>query len=481
MKKPPELSLWKEVAWVLVLLALGALLRVGFILQQGPDFFFEDSLVFDGAARHFLESGEFGNEFRRFPAYPVLMAGVYRIFGPDPYPVRFLQVVLSLGIGFCVWWIGRRLFGVRTGLLALAASVLFPAHIILAGLEYPMVPGTLLIWVTFTLFIMESLRPRPRGLALAGMGVLAGISALFFEGGLVFAACLPLWVLIRNRPRGTRRWAAAILVLATVLTLAPWVAGMSRKGDYRPLAMRAGRHLPSAPGTHAPFGEGSGINLLSAKVNGMVKHPVWTLKHMGKEFLHFWNPYPDRLESASRGFRERLHRQDARMKVDNPLVGDGARVLYAIGFSVLLIMAIAGALVAGRLVVGSGFLIAWPICLALSYSPFFTQMRYRIPADAAFLLLAAYALDLAWRGSLGREAWASLKAVWGGWKRVAEKIAVVQTFILLLLVFVLVLGPTGLLMRLFRRNPLRASGIGHSFWVLRERTREGLKECARQF
>ncbi len=199
------------------------------------------------------------------------------------------------------------------------------------------------------------------------------------------------------------------------------------------------------------------------------------------EFWHFWDPFPDRMVAADAGFRERLHEKDDRMVVDNPLVGDAPRMAYAIGFTLLLTTALLGALIAGRASPHAGFMIGWPIVLGACYSPFFTQMRYRIPADLALVLLGACAVEYALRGALFREVWASLRALWEGWKRIALKIAVVQTAILLFLLFSVVVGPIGLLMRLFRSDPMLARREPGSFWNLREHTRERMEECSRQF
>ena len=167
------------------------------------------------------------------------------------------------------------------------------------------------------------------------------------------------------------------------------------------------------------------------------------------------------------------------MAANNSLVGDSSRVLYAAGFSALLVTAAIGALVALRTIQGSGLLVAWPVVLGICYAPFFTQMRYRIPADPAFILLGAYAVELTLRKSIWGEILGSLKALWEAWKRIAEKIAVVQTFILLLLLYVAGLGPISLLMRLFRKDPMHAPKSPGSFWALRERTRERMEAILR--
>lgn len=65
--------------------------------------------------------------------------------------------------------------------------------------------------------------------------------------------------------------------------------------------------------------------------------------------------------------------------------------------------------------------------------------------------------------------------------RFADRVAAVWTFILLLILFLFVVGPIALLMRIFRQNPMRAPRLPESFWVPREKREEGLEDCRRQF
>lgn len=104
-----------------------------------------------------------------------------------------------------------------------------------------------------------------------------------------------------------------------------------------------------------------------------------------------------------------------------------------------------------------------------------------IPADPAILLPESKAAGPVSERSLLGGIRDSLKAVWDGWKRIAEKILAVQTFVILFVLFVLVIGPIALLMKLFRKDPMHAAGTAGSFWTVRERTRERLEECLKQF
>ncbi len=478
----PDRPSRKEVLWAVALLALALALRIAFVLRQPAGFYFEDSLDFDRAARTLLETGHFDPKYYRSPVYPLLLAASYRLFGFGLAPFRILQALCTVGVCACGWLIGRRLFGERTGLLALAGTALFPIQVILPGIEYPLVPGTFLIWVALWLMFGQAGDDEWNPGRLAAAGVSVGLSILFFEGGIVAGFFLVLWALLRGRAPARERFrAATTLAAAILLTLTPWLVLMVKKGDYRPIVLRAGLHLPSTPDVDPPLWSGSGGNLLQAKLSGLIRHPGFVVRYVAREFVHFWDPYPDRLATADPKFRQELHDRDSRMVVDNWLVGDWPRHVYAVGFTGLLVAAALGALTACRAIPGSGFLVAWPLMLGVCYAPFFTQMRYRIPADPAFILLGAYAVELALRGSLWEEMRASGRALWDGWKRVALKIAVVQTFILLFLLFVFGLGPTALLLKLFRKDPMHAEKAAGSFWALRERTRERMEDCLRQF
>ncbi len=54
------------------------------------------------------------------------------------------------------------------------------------------------------------------------------------------------------------------------------------------------------------------------------------------------------------------------------------------------------------------------------------------------------------------------KKLWNGWKKVAHKIARVQTKILVSLFYFLILAPLGALFRVFRWDPLESRGFRSS-------------------
>src|SRR5262245_43314467 len=143
---PPERPGRTEWAWVGALLGLALALRVGFVLFEQPGFYFEDSLDYDRAARAFVATGHFDARYYRFPLYPLVMAASYQMFGTGLTPFRIIQTIFGVWTCACIWILGRRIFGVRAGLLALFGAAVFPLHVVIAGIEYPIVIGLFLIW-----------------------------------------------------------------------------------------------------------------------------------------------------------------------------------------------------------------------------------------------------------------------------------------------------------------------------------------------
>lgn len=118
--------------------------------------------------------------------------------------------------------------------------------------------------------------------------------------------------------------------------------------------------------------------------------------------------------------------------------------------------------------------------------------KFGIPVGIAFLLLAGLLFwrdkETLWRiaASLGGALMlagalipAYLGPVYRGWMKMALAISKVTTPIFMGIVYFLVLTPTGLLMRLFGKKPIRHEPENGSFWKSTQAsTQEGLR---RQF
>ncbi len=75
-----------------------------------------------------------------------------------------------------------------------------------------------------------------------------------------------------------------------------------------------------------------------------------------------------------------------------------------------------------------------------------------------------------------------LKALWNGWKWLAGKIGRFQTKVLLTISYLLVVGPTWVLMSLLDKNPLKnRSARNTDYWSPCQSTDDELESARRQF
>jgi 4-amino-4-deoxy-L-arabinose transferase-like glycosyltransferase len=154
------------------------------------------------------------------PAFPYLLAGLDVVDGHRTprggavEPARVAQAVLGTATVALAGLVALEAFGAAVALGALAIAAVYPALIELAGSVYaenlliPLILGAL--WAG----LRARRSDRPYRWVVAA-GVLTGLATLTHQNGIVvLVALLPaVWAIPRAR---------LLLVLATVLTIAPW-------------------------------------------------------------------------------------------------------------------------------------------------------------------------------------------------------------------------------------------------------------------
>lgn len=152
------------------------------------------------------------------PLFPYLVAAGHALGGMGL--VALLQVLASSLLVPAVGRIGDRLFGTRAGSVA-AACVAFYPEFVWHAVHFWAEP----LYVTLLFWAFERLLAASNSGAVrtaAGAGLLFGLATLTREPALYFAPVAALWMLWRA-PRPAWR-AAAVFLLATGATLAPWTA-----------------------------------------------------------------------------------------------------------------------------------------------------------------------------------------------------------------------------------------------------------------
>lgn len=203
-------------------------LRLTYLSQIGTIPYYEfpimDALAYDEWAQRIAAGDWIGSQaFYQAPAYPYLLAAIYRVFGHD----LALTHVIMMGIGAAacglLFFTTRVLFGFGAALAAGLLISFYPPAIFFDGLIGKAGLGLLLISALLLLLLTAQRRPGAGRFTAAGAAL--GFLALTREHALVFAPVIPLWILWRfaklgRQGRAAWGWAAAF-ALGVALVLGP--------------------------------------------------------------------------------------------------------------------------------------------------------------------------------------------------------------------------------------------------------------------
>jgi tetratricopeptide (TPR) repeat protein len=181
---------------------------------------FLDSLNYHQWAQR-LAAGDWGRgePYWMGPLYPHLLAVTYAIFGSSGVAPRLIQLALTLLNVGLLHLLGRRLLGVRGGLLAAGLYAFYGPPVLFAG-------ALLMVTVLTTLLLLCTIQAvrvldRPTAGRHLGLGALVGVAGLARGNVLLLLLGLPLLTLRRLEPGGQRRRAVAALWLGGFLVLVP--------------------------------------------------------------------------------------------------------------------------------------------------------------------------------------------------------------------------------------------------------------------
>ncbi|MBZ5575400.1 MAG: glycosyltransferase family 39 protein [Acidobacteriia bacterium] len=220
---------------LILLVALG--LRLGFAWQYQHQFSRQALSVIpflfeSGNIAHSVATGNgFSSPFRvdtgptawTTPVYPLLLAGIMRLFGSYTFPSYVAAVLLNILFSTlaCVplFLAGKRVGGVAVAAIATWLWAVFPNAILLTyqslwETSLSALLGATLLWAT--LRVAESRRPG----AWCGYGLLWGLTLMCNATLLSLLPLLLGWAVYRSQPRA---WRNALLALgAAFLCCVPW-------------------------------------------------------------------------------------------------------------------------------------------------------------------------------------------------------------------------------------------------------------------
>ena len=165
---------------LILLLALG--LRVAALMDLSRtiyvDFMLWDERVYHEIAVRIANGAYAGREVYQFaPLFAYLMAGIYRLFSPDIFYIRLLNILFGVLICWVIYGIGARLGGRKIGLLACLLAALYKPFILYSIVPLKEAPTVLLFALTAFMLLMaiEKRDLIPSGLLGLAMGLLLNV------------------------------------------------------------------------------------------------------------------------------------------------------------------------------------------------------------------------------------------------------------------------------------------------------------------
>jgi 4-amino-4-deoxy-L-arabinose transferase-like glycosyltransferase len=217
-----------------------------FIFAAGPTappVTWGDDRSYDAIAMRLVVKHQYVNNWYP-PGYPLLLALVYALFGHSLIAARMIQAVLGAMTCVVTYFLARRLFGERAGLLAASLLAIYPGHVYMSWRIMGETLYMLLVVAATVLALQLSRNPRPLPIVALGAGM--GLANLVKSNLFVYLPLLIAWfgVTVRGRWQERVRWVLLLSVAFTsVALITPMANFVSSRGDLVLLAGNAGRTL----------------------------------------------------------------------------------------------------------------------------------------------------------------------------------------------------------------------------------------------
>jgi Tfp pilus assembly protein PilF/4-amino-4-deoxy-L-arabinose transferase-like glycosyltransferase len=393
-------------------------------LNQIKELPFFDTLTMDAQyhdqwAQSILEGEDFtGGVFFRAPLYPYFLAMTYRIFGHNYFTPRLIQFLIGSLSCVLIFFLGRKLFNRKTGMIAGFLACLYGVFIYFEGVL--LIPVLLVFLDLLLILSLLWAAKKPSYGRWALSGGLLGLSAVARPNILLVGVGLLLWIILHFRGKDKGRAKsfayAGCFVLGAILIISPVTLRNYIKGnDLVLIASQGGMNFyignnPQSDGVSAilpgarttwrgSFEDARNIaeketnrSLKPSEVSRfwyikgfkfLVKEPINFFKLMAKKFLLFWNGNEF---SNNRDFY--FFARSA--PVLKPLIW---RFVVYFPFGILAPLALLGVILAHKdekdVLILEIFLVIYMISVIL----FFVTARYRVPVLPVLILFSAYTLD----------------------------------------------------------------------------------------
>lgn len=392
---------------LLTVLLFSFLIRLVFVLILKPDgFYFSDTRHYDNAALHLLAGDGFGDKYNRSPVYPIYMAIIYAVFGHSFVAVRFVESLLGVFLIWLIYHIARKSFNDKIAMLSAVIAALFPHFIILTGLLYSTNLFTVFLAGSVYFMIKSEERDFLRYIILSGL--CAGLATLTIPAMFFILPFWLLWLMVRTERTAQFNFVKTVAFSAIIIaTLAPWTIRNYQKYDrltlVRPVPHTAFPNLDDLDAQKKRIDSGfadtsdylkenpngSADDKISHIIGNYIKHPVQSARYLLSELGHFWALYPDRLDTPSKVYQQKIQARDNRLVSLKSKMWDIAVFASITVMLPVFLFALIG-LFTSRPVERSKLLLVFTIlAMSIGYSLIYAEVRYRIPIEPYVVIFMA--------------------------------------------------------------------------------------------
>jgi 4-amino-4-deoxy-L-arabinose transferase-like glycosyltransferase len=173
----------------------------------------------------------------RTPGWPLVLAGLFSVFGYGLTAVKVFNVLCSVGTGVLTFALGKRV--TRNHLVAMAAALIYFLHpaVVIAdsrgGLE-----SLFMLFMMLFVFLVYRAFDSNRLLPYIGAGAILGVTLLIKSTVVLFIPCVFLCLALSERSFAGLRHAvlaSGVLALTAGLVLTPWIVRNYRlSGEFVP-------------------------------------------------------------------------------------------------------------------------------------------------------------------------------------------------------------------------------------------------------
>lgn len=204
-------------------LAVGVLVRIGFLIILVPTRFYSDAMAYHRFARKIV----LGLSYRPTwpPGLPLVLAGPYALFDPDRFVARFVMLAIYVIFTVLLFLLVKRLSGTAAANLSALIFSFYPLCI-----YYSLTPLTQLVTAAVLVgvaLVTLSLLEKNRWSVAIILGFLLGFLTLTRASGVLILLAVPAYFIFK---KGYRLKAGAVFVIA-ILPIALWCYNVYRVTD----------------------------------------------------------------------------------------------------------------------------------------------------------------------------------------------------------------------------------------------------------